>query len=76
MLVEIGDDAADRGFDDLPVVDAVDVLAPHAVDDLGDERGGLDRGIERSRCGFGSPRKAIPDRTSERQPDAEHDTGE
>ena len=76
MLVEVGDDAADRGFDDALVVDAVDVLAPHAVDDLGDERRGLDRRIERGRRGFGSPREGRPDRTSQCQPKPEHDAGE
>ena len=63
VLIEVGDDAADRGFDDALVVDLVDVLAPHAVDDLGDERRGLDRRVERRRHGFGRARESIPDRT-------------
>ena len=49
VLVEICDDAADRGLDDSLVVDAIDVFAPNAVDDFGDERGGFDRRIERGR---------------------------
>ncbi len=35
MLIQVGHDAADRGLDDAFVVDAIDVLAPNAVDDLG-----------------------------------------
>ena len=76
MLIEIRDDPADRGFDDALVVDGIDVLAPHAVDDLGDERSGFDRWIERGRRGFGSPREGSPDRASQCQPKPEHDAGE
>ena len=76
MLVEVGDDAADRGLDDSLVVDAIDVLAPHAVDDFGDERRGFDRRIERGRRGFGSPRERCPDCAAECQPKPEHDAGE
>ena len=70
------DDAADRGLDDSLVVDAIDVFAPNAVDDFGDERRGFDRRIERGRRGFGSRRERCPDRAAECQPEAEHDAGE
>ena len=76
VLVEIRHDAADRGLDDSLVVDAIDVFAPNAVDDFGDERRGFDRWIERGRRGFGSPRERCPDCAAECQPEAEHDAGE
>ena len=76
MRVELADDAADRTLDDLLVVDDVDILAAHTVDDLGHQRGGLDRRVERGRWRFRASRESRPSRAADREAEAEHDARE
>src|SRR5262249_976551 len=60
--------------DDALVVHAVDVLAPHAVDDLRDHRGGFNRGIGRGNVRLLTHREGGPDTGAERESQAQHDT--
>ena len=74
MLVEVGHDPADRAVDEPLLVDLVDVLAPDAIDYLGDPRGGFDRGVRGDDARLRMRREGRPDRRAEGQAEAEHHT--
>ena len=75
MLIELLDDAANRALDELAIVDARHVLAPHAVHDFGDESGGIRRdGVDRLGVRLMIDTERRPDRGAHSQTQAQHDT--
>ena len=72
MLIELRDDAANRTFDDLAVVDGVDVLATNPVDDLGDERRGFDGGVD-GNTHFRAGAERRPGHAAEREAESQDD---